>query len=425
MSTTIKTIARTAVSALALCIGFGGVAKAADIVLQWQATALSEAQYEPIWKAAVAAFEAKHPGVKIEPVLVPRKDNWTKFVTSAQAGIAPCLVSVPVPTAAFNGYLMAMDDLWAKEPDSYKAIWSTEALGAGRFEGKLYGMPHYAGIYGEIYNADMVKAAGLDPENPPKTWAEYLDWSKKLNTPEHNALALLAGPTETTTRVLLSWIYSNGGKPFNDDFTESRFSTDPRTVEAIKFYLGLETEHKLTSPGSAALNYAEQTVLFAQGKIASMRNAYWGLAKVLGDNPAMKGKIMVTVPPANSPAAKTVATVTTTSISANCKNPQEAWDFIKFLNEPDYAVQMVSAANWMPLRNDLLNVPEVANDKVVQAFLAMGANAVTIPLPTPAWTQISSKDIVEAVQRILQEPARIDAILADLDKTVTDHLQDK
>ena len=195
-------------------------------------------------------------------------------------------------------------------------------------------------------------------------------------------------------------------------------------MEAIKFYLGLETEHKLTAPGSAALNYAEQTVLFAQGKIASMRNAYWGLAKVLGDNPDMKGKIVVSAPPANSPDAKTVATVTTTSISANCKNPEQAWAFVKHLNEPKYAVQMVSAANWMPLRNDLLNIPEVANDKIVQSFLEMGANAVTIPLATPAWTQVASKDIVEAVQRILQEPSKVDAILAELDKTVTDHLKD-
>src|SRR5688500_11013232 len=64
------------------------------ITLQWQATGLSEAQYEPIWKEMVAAFEQKHPNVKIEPVIVPHKDNWTKFVTSAQARQAPGVASV-------------------------------------------------------------------------------------------------------------------------------------------------------------------------------------------------------------------------------------------------------------------------------------------------------------------------------------------
>jgi len=425
MSKRIDGIARTAASVFALTTGLAGAANSADIVLQWQATSLSEAQYEPIWKSIVADFEANNPGVKIEPILVPRADNWTKFVTAAQARIAPCVVSVPVPSAAFAGYLMPMDEFWEKEPDTYKAIWSPESLGAGRFEGSLYGMPHYSGIYGEVYNVDMVSAAGLDPNNPPSTWDEYLHWMKELNTSDHNALALLAGPTETTTRVLLSWIYSNGGQPFNDELTESYFSTDPATVEAIKFYLALETELGLTSPGSAALNYAEQTVLFAQGRIASMRNAYWGVAKVLGDNPELIGKIIVAAPPANSPNAKTVATVTTTSISANCEHPAEAWEFIKFLNEPEYAVQMVSGANWMPLRNDLLSMPEVANDPIVQTFLKMGVNAVTIPLPTPAWTQVASKDIVAAIQRILQDPENIDTILVELDRTITENLQDK
>lgn len=414
------------VSLAALTIGMAApiAAQAEDITLQWFSTALSEAQYEPVWKQIVADFEAANAGVKIEPIFVPRADSWTKFVTAAQARIAPCVVNVPLPTAAYNGYLMPLDKFWDAEPDSYKSVWSQESLGVARFDGQLYGLPYYGGIYGEVYNTNLLEEAGLDPDDLPDTWEEYLDWAKKLHTDDHDALAVLAGPTDTTTRVLLSWIYSNGGKPFNDDLTESYFSTDPATVEAIKFYVALETEHGVTSPGSAALNYAEQTVLFAQGKIATMRNAYWGLAKVLGDSPELEGKIVVAAPPVNVPGGKTVASVGTNSVSANCEHPQEAWDFIKFMVEPKYSVQMVKTSNWMPLRNDLLDVPEVKDNPIVSAYLAMGANAVTVPLPTPAWTQIASKDIVNALQRILQDPDKIDEILAELDETVTEHLND-
>ena len=394
------------------------------VVLQWQATSLSEAQYEPIWTEMVADFESEHPDIEIEPILVPRQDNWTKFVTSAQAQVAPCVVSVPVPTAAYNGYLMPLTDMLAAEPESYRSVWSESALGAGTFEGDLYGMPFYAGIYGEIYNADLVREAGLDPAQPPQTWEQYLEWAQALDTEERNATAILAGPTETTTRVLLSWIYSNGGRAFNDDLTEATFASDPKSLEAIKFYLGLETEHDLTAPGSAALNYAEQTVLFAQERIATMRNAYWGLAKVLGDNPELEGDIVVARPPVNDPDGRTVATVTTMSISANCEHPEEAWEFIKFMNKPEYAVQMVAAANWMPLRNDLLDHPEISADPVVQSFIEMGSDAVTIPLPTAAWSQIAQQDVVEAVQRALQEPDRIEEIFTELDQTVTERLND-
>ena len=417
---------RKTVTALALSAFTMSGAMAQDkINLQWQATALSEKQYEPIWKEMVAAFEAKNPTVKIEPVIVPRKDNWTKFVTAAQARQAPCVVSVPVPTAAFNGYLMPLDELLDGEPAEYKAVWTENGLKALTYEDELYGMPFYAGIYGEIYNAALLKKAGLDPTSLPKTWADYLDWTKKLTGDDHWGTTVLAGPTDTTTRVLLSWIYSNGGKAFNDDLTEATFAKDPKSLEAIKFYIDLAAKHEVTAPAPATLNYNEQTILFAQQKIATMRNAYWGIAKVLDDNPGLKDEIVVSAPPANASDARTVATVTAMSISSSCEHPKEAWDFIKFMTEPQWAVKMVSASNWMPMRSDVAKDPAVASNQVVQKFLDMGSTALTIPLPTPAWEQIASKDVVAAVQRALDAPDQLETIFKELDVQVTARLQEK
>ena len=62
------------------------------IVLQWQTANLTESQYEPVWKQTIAEFEAANPGIKVEPVLVARKDHWTKFVAASQAKKAPCIV---------------------------------------------------------------------------------------------------------------------------------------------------------------------------------------------------------------------------------------------------------------------------------------------------------------------------------------------
>ena len=88
------------------------------VVLQWQTANLTEKQFEPIWKQMIAEFEAANPGIRIEPVPVARKDHWTKFVTAAQARQAPCLVSVDLTTAAYNGYLMPLDKFWKAEPEA-------------------------------------------------------------------------------------------------------------------------------------------------------------------------------------------------------------------------------------------------------------------------------------------------------------------
>ncbi len=88
-----RTITRVS-AAIAACFALGSAAAQQPIVLQWQTANLTESQYEPVWKATIAEFEAANPGVKIEPVLVARKDHWTKFVAAAQAKKAPCIVSV-------------------------------------------------------------------------------------------------------------------------------------------------------------------------------------------------------------------------------------------------------------------------------------------------------------------------------------------
>jgi len=298
-----------------------GVAAQLPIVLQWQTANLTESQYEPIWKQTIAEFEAANPGIKVEPVLVARKDHWTKFVAASQAKKAPCIVSVDLTTAAYNGYLMPLDKYWNAEPAAFRSAWSDAILSSAKWKGQLYGLPIWGGTYAEIYNRDLVVKAGLDPDRPPKTFDEYVAWGRKLTGSDHWATAVLGGKTDTTTRVLLTWIYSNGGEPFNADMTESRFAKDQKSLDAIKFYLGLSTKEGVAAPAPTTTNYLEQTNLFAQGKIATMRNAYWAVAKVAGDNPAMAGKMFVADPPRMTEKVVTLSTVTPSSVLPRSAGP--------------------------------------------------------------------------------------------------------
>src|SRR3954451_9255596 len=93
-----------------------GSVRAEPVVVQYQSSNLGESQFEPVWRASIAEFEAANPDIKIEPVIVPRKDAWTKFVTAAQAHQAPCIAAVDATTAAANGYLMPLDKFWNAEP---------------------------------------------------------------------------------------------------------------------------------------------------------------------------------------------------------------------------------------------------------------------------------------------------------------------
>jgi ABC-type glycerol-3-phosphate transport system substrate-binding protein len=417
-----------ATAAVALALGLANflapAAHAADpVVLQWQTANLVENQFAPIWKQMVQEFEAANPSIKIEPILVARKDDWTRFVTAAQARRAPCIVETNTIPAASDGYLMPIDKYWNAAPVDFRNAWGPGVLAGSRYPGHLYCVPVWGGVYGEIYNRQMVVAAGLDPNHPPTTWDEYLTWMQKLTTPQHAGTAITAGNTDTTTRSLLSWIWSNGGEAFNADLTKATFASDPKSLAAIKFYIGL-LQKGYAAPGATATNYLEQTTLFEQGKIASMRTAYWAIAKVEGDNPALKGQMIVGPPPATLPNPPVVFTQAVASVSSSCKAPDDAWKFIEFESQPKWAVMRATVADWLPLRRDLVNNPEIQKNPDMVAFLKMAQNARAYPLPTPIWADIGSIDIVNAVQQAILHPDQIDQIFKALDETLTRKLRE-
>lgn len=414
---------RALVAAIVSAIAAGAAAQQ-PIVLQWQTANLTESQYEPVWKRTIAEFEAANPGIRIEPVLVARKDHWTKFVAAAQARKAPCIVSVDLTTAAYNGYLLPLDKYFNAEPPAFRKAWSDKMLSAAKWEKKLYGLPIWGGTYAEVYNRDLVVKAGLDPEKPPKTFDEYLAWGRKLTTKDQWATAVLGGKTDTTTRVLLTWIWANGGEAFNADMTEATFAKNPKSLAAIKFYLAFAGKEGIAAPSPTTTNYLEQTNLFAQGKIATMRNAYWAVAKVVGDNPAMNGKMFVAPIPANVPNAPTLSTMTASSISHSCPHPDAAWKFIKFDADKKWAIQRAKVANWMPLRNDLADEPEIKADPMLAQFVKIGQNARSYPLPSPVWADIAANDVVDAVQKALLAPDKTDQIFRELDIKLTKKLRD-
>jgi len=81
-----------------------------------------------------------------------------------------------------RGVLQPIDDLVAiskivKKEDFIPGNWESSF-----YKGAQYGVPANECFERDalVYNSSMVEKAGLDPKTPPVTWAEVLDWHKKL-----------------------------------------------------------------------------------------------------------------------------------------------------------------------------------------------------------------------------------------------------
>jgi multiple sugar transport system substrate-binding protein len=93
----------------------------------------------------------------------------------------------------------------------------------GQWQGTQYGLPGLEGgpNYGLNYNAELVKAAGLDADKPPQTWEELLEWHKKLTVKEGDIVkqigldpydAMAGEPDFAATSYGWTWYDEDAGK---------------------------------------------------------------------------------------------------------------------------------------------------------------------------------------------------------------------
>ena len=52
-------------------------------------------------------------------------------------------------------------------------------------DGNVYSISWYSGPRVMFYNGQRVREAGLDPENPPETYSEFLEWAEALTDDSH------------------------------------------------------------------------------------------------------------------------------------------------------------------------------------------------------------------------------------------------
>jgi sn-glycerol 3-phosphate transport system substrate-binding protein len=194
---------------LALALGFAGPAQA-QVEIQWwhsMGTALGE------WVNDLAKdFNSKQKEYKVTPVF---KGNYDESMTAAiaafRAGNAPHILQVfEVGTATMMASKGAIVPVGKVMQDA-----------GMKFDPKIY-VPAVAGYYtapnGQMlsfpfnsstpvfhYNKDAFKAAGLDPEKPPKTWPEVTLAAAKLKASGHKCPFTTAWVSWTQLESFSAW----------------------------------------------------------------------------------------------------------------------------------------------------------------------------------------------------------------------------
>jgi multiple sugar transport system substrate-binding protein len=128
------------------------------------------------WKA----FAKTYPNIKVTAQNLDYNQMLDKLRTAALGKAAPMVARLPIlwgSEFAAKGQLMpfgptdigfGVDEFW---PGAMKSV---------TWKNKTYGVPTNNETMALIWNADLFKKAGLDPENPPATWDDLVAYSKQI-----------------------------------------------------------------------------------------------------------------------------------------------------------------------------------------------------------------------------------------------------
>src|SRR6202030_3976723 len=130
-------------------------------------------------KGEVAIYEKAHPKVKMSVVIQSTDTLTSAFTTAAQTKSGPDIATqwatLPTLTPAWNGASVPISD-YVPASEIKNWIGTPENLSGG----KLWAMPQYLLGIPFVWNKALFKKAGLNPNNGPKTWADFLADAKKL-----------------------------------------------------------------------------------------------------------------------------------------------------------------------------------------------------------------------------------------------------
>lgn len=287
-----------------------------------------------------ADFEKENPGVKIKPVYTGSyQDSITKALTAAKGGDAPdvaVLLSTDMFTLIDEGVVVSWDEL----PGVDKA-W-TDSFYPGFMEnsrtgGKTWGIPFQRSTIVMYYNKDAFKAAGLDPETPPKDWAQQIEFAQKLTVRQGDNVTQwgIQIPSSgfpywlfqaLTTQADVRLMNAEGNRTFYDD---------PKVAEALNYWRDLVTKYKVHPPG--IVDWGTTPRDFFEKKVAMMWTTTGNLTNVRTNAKFPFGVAML--PAGRKPGSPTGGGNLYVFKAASAAKREAAVKFAKFLTTPERAAQ--------------------------------------------------------------------------------------
>ena len=253
-----------------------------------------------IFAELLQKFSADNPDVCLNSEGYPWDLFFQKYPTAVAAGTPPDLVifhASEVKQMASLGMMIPLDDIIYNDGTFSRDDFNPTLIKAITIDGKTMALPFDNHGWLLWYNTELIKNAGLDPENLPKNGEEFIAWAQKLTTDVNGKHPNEAGFDKDNVEVWaidFTWprytvpttLWQFGGSVISDDGTKATLAS-PESIAAIQFWHDLMYKYYVAPPNTPGKTWSGD--LYRAGRLVFMWEGTW-MRGFMRDNPEIAAK---------------------------------------------------------------------------------------------------------------------------------------
>jgi N,N'-diacetylchitobiose transport system substrate-binding protein len=354
------------------------------------------------WPGVVAAankqFQQQNPGVKVNIQYQQWNTHLQKFDATLAGGNVPDVIEMGNTEMTKYMAAGAFDDLSSdksKFPNS--STWLKGLTDSATYDGKLMGVPYYAGSRVVVYRTDMFKQAGIT--KTPTSLAQFVSDAKKVMA-QHPADKAFSGfyVAGQDWYSALAFVYDYGGSIAKSTGGGKWVGTldQARAVAGLNAFkstfLALSRASKSTDEANPF-----PTTPFAQNEAASFVGPGWQFGYALdpkAGNPALKGVEGAFPMPSHTPGKTMPAFLggSDLAIPASSQNKSLAEQWIADFTNSKSEAGIVKAGN-IPNTTSLLRLVKGTPGSA----LAQAAKSTWFVPTAKNWANVESSNVLRTM----------------------------
>jgi sn-glycerol 3-phosphate transport system substrate-binding protein len=351
-----------------------------------------------------ADFEKENPGIKLKPIYSGSyQESIAKALTAVKSGDPPVtsiLLSTDMFTLIDEDAIVPFDDLIKTAADKawlksfYPGFMENSQTG-----GKTWGIPFQRSTIVMYYNKDLFKEAGLDPNQPPATWQQQVQYAQKLTKRDASGNVTQWG-VQIPSSGFPYWLFQgltieNGVNLMNSAGTQVYYDK-PEVIGALQYWLDLVNKYKVHPPG--IVEWGTTPKDFFERKVAMMWTTTGNLTNVRSNAKFDFGVAML-------PASKQRGSPTGGGNFYIFKKStpaqrEAAFKFIKWVTTPERAAQWGIDTGYVAVRADAWETPVMK--KYVAGFAAAAVARDQLPFAKAELSTHDNQRVTKALNDGLQ-----------------------